>query len=380
MREFLRDYAVDRVPRWPLVSRLVAGSVLLHAAAIAAIAYIPTLHDAFNIAVMVGGSNYVDRPYDTTRFGEDVQMVQVTKFSYPEGYFAIGQGLPTVAPTPDPFAPKIISLASNMKPEPSPSPSPSPSVSPAAINGGGTTAQSEGDKSSGDKKSDVAANTKGDQKTGADPKAEEAQKQLEEVAKKNNIALPDEDNNGKPINTINRQPIKDLTSYANDLNSKGRLDLTKDFEVGIQAELDSNGKLKNPIVKQKSGDPNLTALATRAIGAINESGLLVYLKDVNDGKPTNVTFVVSQDKDSLIGRVETELGSEDVARQQAKAFSLLLALGQRARAGKNEEILLKATKATTEGRKLVFNFSMSRQAAGDLIKKQLAENDNPKQG
>src|SRR5215471_5813428 len=120
MSEFLSNYAVDRVPRWPIVSRLVAGSVLLHAAAIAGIVYIPPLHDAFNIAVMVGGANYVDRPYDSTRFGEDIQVVQVTKFSYPEGYFAMGQLPATATSTPDPFAPKIISMASNIKPEPSP--------------------------------------------------------------------------------------------------------------------------------------------------------------------------------------------------------------------------------------------------------------------
>jgi hypothetical protein len=59
---------------------------------------------------------------------------------------------------------------------------------------------------------------------------------------------------------------------------------------------------------------------------------------------------------------------------------LLLALGQKAREGKDEEILMRNTTASANGKKLVFNFSMPRQAIGEMIKKQIASNTAAKQG
>jgi hypothetical protein len=47
-------------------------------------------------------------------------------------------------------------------------------------------------------------------------------------------------------------------------------------------------------------------------------------------------------------------------------------IGAQSRAGKDEEILLKNTTAAPNGKKIVFNFTMPRQAVVDLIKKQLA--------
>ena len=45
---------------------------------------------------------------------------------------------------------------------------------------------------------------------------------------------------------------------------------------------------------------------------------------------------------------------------------------QQAFAGKDEEILLRNTSAESAGKKIIFNFTMPRQAVVDLIKKQLA--------
>jgi hypothetical protein len=367
MAELFKNFEVNREARWPIVARLLCGSIALHLTLIAGAMYIPPLREAFNIAALVGRSGYVDKAYRKTAFGEDIQMVEASpKFQYPPGYFATG--LPEASPTPtvDPNAPRIISQAKDLKPESSPSPvaSPAPSSTPVV-------AQSSGSPGAVSNKGEVASNQKADdQKIGEGGKSD-AQKQLEQVAADNNVDLPEE-------NEINRQPIKDLVVYANELKAGGKLDFEKSFEVVIEGELDAQGKLHNPTIKQKSGDQNLAGLATKAIGALNESGLLGYLKQVNDGKPTRISLTVSQNSEALLASLESELGSEDSASGKARAFNLMMSFAQQTREGKDEEILLKSTKASAVGRNLVFHFSMPRQTALDLIKKQLAANNKTK--
>ena len=55
-------------------------------------------------------------------------------------------------------------------------------------------------------------------------------------------------------------------------------------------------------------------------------------------------------------------------------YTLMLAAGKVARSGKDEEILMKNTKVTTEGKQIIFNFTMPRQEATEMIKKQLHGN------
>jgi hypothetical protein len=56
----------------------------------------------------------------------------------------------------------------------------------------------------------------------------------------------------------------------------------------------------------------------------------------------------------------------------AKGFNAALTIGAESRAGKEEEVLLRNTSAAPNGKKIIFNFTMPRQAMVDFIKKQLA--------
>ena len=377
MAELFGNFELNREPRWPILLRLVVASLALHATALACVMYVPTVRDAFNIAALLSNTGYVDKPYLKTEIGEDVQMISLAseKFHYPEGYFALESqsGLASQTQTPDPFAPRIISLAKREKAEASPTPAPSPLASPSPSP---LVAQST---PSPDDQADLAANgiaekTKGQPETQKEEaQKEEAQKKLEKTAAANDVDLPVE-------NEINKQPLKDLAIYANDLKNAGKLNLNQIFEVAVEAELDGTGRLRNPTFTQKSGDPKLVDLAGRMIAALNDSGMLVYLKRLNEGKSSKVVFIIRQDENELVAKLESELGSEESARQKAGGFNLLLALGQKAREGKDEEILMKNTIASSSGKKLVFNFSMPRQAIGEMIKKQIASNTATNKG
>lgn len=333
---------------------------MLHLVLLSLVIYVPAFRDAFNVAALIANTRIVDKAYNRTEIGNDVTLLELgsEKFHYPEGYFALNN-IPEAEQQAagktgfDAFAPKIISRSDSSKggaPEASPTPSPSasptsePSPSPSAsVN---TTATAE-----------------------ADPNKkltpEEAQTKLEQTAAENNIELPEE-------GQLNRQVLKDFAKYAEDQKNAGKLDLDKPFEIVIEAELDKNAKLVNPRFTKKTGDPNLVDLFGRMVAALNDSGFLIYLKPLSKDNPNaTVKFTIKQGETEVLASVESEASSSDSARVLAKALNAALVFGAGSRAGKDEEVLMRNTNATPDGKKVVVNFSMPRQNLVDMIKKQL---------
>lgn len=359
MAELFENVEVNRESRWNVLLRLVGASLVTHLALIYAVIYVPALRDTLNIASLIARTTVVEKPYNPTEIGDEVQLLELTseKFRYPDGYFATESELAAAqanaAATPfDPFAPKIISQAQKEAPQPSPSPSaivsPSPVPSPStAVAAAVNPEQSNANKNP----------------TGLTP--DQAQTELDRTAKENNLELPDE-------TQLNKQPLKDFANYANGLKKEGKLDLDQPFEIIIEAEMDENGKLKNPRFTKKAGDPNLIDLFGRLVSALNDSGFLVYLKPINKDNPgAKVTFTIKQGETDVLASVESEVSSPDSARVLAKALNAALVFGAGSRAGKDEALLMRNTNATPDGKKIVVNFSMPRQSVVDLIKKNL---------
>jgi hypothetical protein len=355
MTELFANFEVNRDLRWPLILKLLGGSFALHLLVLVTVIYVPGLRDAFNIATLIADTRFVDKAYDKSEIGDDVQLVQLTgdKFRYPEGYWALDAPAGAFAPPPA-FAPQFSAPpAVSSQPEPSPvaTPSPSPTVTGSPSQAVAQASASPNQKYEGDKMT-----------------PEEAQTELEKTAAQNNIELPKE-------NEINKKVLKDFAAYANDLKLQGKLDLDKPFEIIVEAELDEKGKLKNARFTKKAGDPNLVDLFGRMVSAMNDSGFLIYLKPLDKDNPgSKVIFTVKQGPSEVIATVESEASSADSARILAKGFNAALLIGAESRAGKDEEMLLRNTSASPVGKKIVFNFTMPRQAVVDLIKKQLAQN------
>jgi hypothetical protein len=328
--------------------------LLLHLVFVWAVIYVPAIRDTVNIAALIASTKFVEKPYDRTEIGDEVQLVELTgKFRYPDGYFAMDTELGSEAATAaasDPFAPKIISQAAAEKPEPSPSPEPVASPSPAA---------------SPSASPQVVAEESNANKSPTELTPEQAQRELDRTAEANNLELPDE-------TEINKQALKDFAAYANEQKKAGKLDLDKPFEIVIEAEMDENGKLKNAKFTKKAGDESLVELFGRLVGALNDSGFLVYLKPINKDNPgAKIVFTIKQGESEVLASVESETSSSDSARVLAKALNAALVFGAGSRAGKDEAIIMRNTNATPDGKKVVVNFSMPRQTVVDLIKKQM---------
>jgi len=362
MAELFAKFELNKQPRWPIISKLVAGSFVLHVILAACVLYIPSVRAAFNLASLIGNTRFVDKPYERTQIADDVQLVELTseKFRYPDGYFAPEGQIAMPTPTP---APPFVAQAPAVQPELAPSPSPSPSPFTAALplpiprvgrSRRHSIAQAKPSPSPSPSPSPALT-------------AEQAQTELEKTAAKNNLDLPKE-------NEINKQAMKDFALYAYELKKQGKLDLNKPFEIVVEAELDQDGKLKNAKFTKKAGDENLVDLFGRMVAALNDSGFLVYLKPLDKDNPgSKVVFTIKQGESEVLATVESEASSEENARVLAKGFQMALALGAQSRAGKDEEVLLRNTSAEPVGKKIVFNFTMPRQAVVDLIKKQLAD-------
>jgi len=365
MAELFDNFEVNRDPKWPIISRLVGASALLHLALLWLVIYVPAVRDTVNIAALIASTRFVDEDYVATQLGDDVQIVELEKFRYPDGYFAMdaqaGSGL--VAAANDPFAPKIISQWRPNEPDPEASPSPSPSPS-AEVSPGPSPAASPSPSASASVSPQIAQNASPTPSPSPLSK-EDAQKELEKTAAQNDVPLPDE-------NQINKKVLKDFAAYANDLKNQGKLDLNKPFEIVIEAELGANGKLQNPRFTKKEGDANLVDVFGRMIAALNDSGFLTYLSPISKDNPGSIVKItVKQGESEVLASVESETTSPERAKSLAGVLNNLLYFGAGSRAGKDEEIIMKNTSATPDGKKVVVNFSMPRQSVVEMIKKQM---------
>jgi hypothetical protein len=340
--ELFTNFEINAAPRWRRLLRLAALSLVLHAAAIACMVFVPAVRDMIDVARLISGAEYVDEDYDPTVIGERAELITVSpdgKLHYPPGYFASNkQPAPPVAevikeaqPQPTP----------KLKPKPTPTPVPVPSPSPQP---------SVADAKAGE----VASNN--------DPQTkEDAERALDETAKKSGVVRPDE---GK----INKRPLKVWLAQANELKTKGELDLSGTVDLVIVAQRDAKGKLHNPQVVKKSGDPKLIAVAKDLVGAINDSNVLYFLEGSGEGE---VRFIVRMDQLVITASVESDVESPEQAQKMASGYGVMLLLGKTARQGKDEAIIYQNTRISARGKQIVVNFSMPRAAAGEMLRKQL---------
>lgn len=358
MSELFSRFEINRESRWPLLLGLISASIVLHLALAATVVYVPGFRDALNLAVLAGRTDYVDRAYKKTNVGEEIQMVEVgQKFRYPDGYFATDFATGIAAPTPDPFAPKIISTFTPPKAETAPSPSPSPIASPSPPVAGNPSVASASPPP-------VAPEKAPDSK--ADPSPEKK--------------AEDEEVLGINETEFNKRPLKDWLARANALKERGMIDLDAVLEMTIDARLNIDCKLEDPKVVQKSGDAQMVDLAKELAAAIGDSRMLLFLKDPEKVKkeqkalrcdPMPLRFNVKLDQTDFNATVETEADSAQRASQLTGVYNGALLLGALSKKGRDEEQVFKNTSVTAEGKQIVVRFKMSRQTASEMLKKQI---------
>ncbi|MGB7922622.1 MAG: hypothetical protein WCF57_05200 [Pyrinomonadaceae bacterium] len=362
--ELFDNFEIDREPRWPILARLAAGSFVLHLLFVASVLYVPAVRDTLNIASIFSGAQYVDADYTKTTIEDQVTVLDLAqeKFKYPEGYFSTGASDPAL----DPFAAQVIAEANTPPPPPPmqqlptptptpfPTPTPSPSASPTPQPGANPAASPA-----------LPKGQPGEAVADKQKSREDVDKELNKIAADNNIARPDE-------GAINKKPLKDWLARANQMKVKGELDLSGVIEMVIEAELDPNGKLRNAKVVQKTGDPKLIELTKDFVAALSDSNALYFLKDPKFPEDTKVLrLTVKMDATEVVSRVETEARTVERAQELASGYNNMLGAAQFLRSGKDEEVLYKNTKISSNGKQVIVNFKMPRAEAGAMLSKQV---------
>ncbi|MFN2576700.1 MAG: hypothetical protein ABR607_03310 [Pyrinomonadaceae bacterium] len=348
-------FEVNREPVGRRLLWLVAGSGVWHLVILVLIVMIPPVRDAFSITAMFRDAGFVDRPYSHTDIGDDVDMLDYSteKFHYPEGYFAMDQqGMPPLPqfPVTPPFTPASVSPATFASP--TPTVTPTPPVLVAGNKGDGKTAPGT-----------TIVPKPSPSVSPADKSVELAQKELEAASKKTGIDLPEE-------GEINKAPFKNLAVYATTLKDAGKLDLNKSFELSIDTALNKDGKLVKANVSRKAGDDILVDLGRRLVEAMNDSGVLFYLKKINEDKPgTKVIFTIKQDGNDVVATVESEASSAESANKLSRGFGLLLLAGAASRKGHDEEILLKSTRVSADNDRVVFKLTMAHKDVVEIVRR-----------
>jgi hypothetical protein len=351
--ELFEKIEVNREPRWPVLSKLVAGSLVVHTLFVIGVIYIPTVRDAFSMVAAFSDVGYVDREYQKTKIGDRAIMLALKdgKFTYPPGYFEVPAGpAGEAADAPKPPEAKIISEYKEEKPKPTPKPKVSPSPQPVA-----SPAPSP-ELTAQEKAAELLAKAKD---------KESANQALDQVANSGNVERPEE-------SKINKKPLKDWVKKADKLRLDGKLDLTKTVELVIVADRDVDGGLLNVEVVQKDGDPQLIEVAKDLAAAISDSKVLYFLQDAK-----HLRMTMRLDNLNVMAKVETDVGSEERAGSLAKTYAALLYGGQLLKKGQDEETLYKAARVKADGKQVVVNFSMPRETATGILKKYAPEPTPP---
>ena len=73
------NFEVNRASRWQVLARLVAASLILHLALLWLTIYVPAFRDTLNIAALIANTRVVERDYEATQIGDEVQLVQLNQ-------------------------------------------------------------------------------------------------------------------------------------------------------------------------------------------------------------------------------------------------------------------------------------------------------------
>jgi hypothetical protein len=353
MAELFDRFEINRMPRWPLMSRLVALSVVLHGLFLVTVIYVPTVRSMLYVASSMSGIKLVSEGYDPTLVGQRATIVRLEpheKLYYPPDYF----GAPEVAETtqldaavvqqftPPPMPPPAPAYrprrprAPRVAAAPEPSPSPSPEVAQAGPTP--TPAMTEAEK--------------------------QAEADMERIARENGIA--------RPPGNINTKPFEDIAVKGKELFDQGKLNLDTAIDVTATGELNADGTLKPETVNinwaTPPSDQNAADLAQQLITAMSQSRVLVVLQGAKD-----VRISLKLDQQTVKIVVMSDLPSADEAMKTALGCQALVAIGKQAKRGTNEGVLYENLKFDSDGRQFAMNFEMPKDAAGKMITEMLAK-------
>lgn len=335
----------NNAPRSSRLVRAVAGSFLLHLFIVALILLMPEVRSALRLSSVFSGVEYADEAYTKTKIRDRAQIINIADreggFRYPDGYFSknvppapsverieVVEARPTPQPTPRPTP------SPSPTPQPSPSPRPSPQSSPETANAGANENTNSSTASS----------------------EAETERELDRQAAAAGVKRPPK---------INARPFKDLLARAKEMRERGEIDLNQTIAITIEADRNDDGTLRN-VTADYAGNPKMKGLALDFAAALSDSRALSFLDGVK-----RLRMTIRLDQQNLRASITSNMDTEDQAAQLARSYGVVLFGARIARRGKDEGEVWNNTNISSNGKQVILQFNMTREAAGKLIAKQL---------
>jgi hypothetical protein len=343
MAELFERVEINRAPRWPLMTRLVALSVVVHGLLLLALVYLPSLRSILYVAGNMSGIKFVSEDYDRTLIGQRATIVQFApheKLRYPPDYF----GAPAVEETTQ-LQPQVVQQATPPPPVPVyrprpirvPRPRPLPTPTPEVAQATPTPTP--------------------------DAEQKQADAEMDKIAQENGIDRP-------PV--INTKPFEEIAFKGKELIDQGKLDLkNSSIDVSVTAERNDDGTLKPESIHfdwKKASDQNTADLAQQLVTALSQSKVLVMLKGAK-----TITMALTLDQQDVSVKVMGEMTTEDAASKAALGYGSMVAIGRLTKKGTNEGELYNNLHFTNDGKQFTMSFVMPKDAAGKMIADMLAK-------
>lgn len=177
---------------------------------------------------------------------------------------------------------------------------------------------------------------------------------------------------------LDMRPMRELGSFVSNLVNEKKVNLRTPFYADAKGIIDSEGKFTKDsfqIVKAESSDEEMINIVQRLIEAINASGYLQYLEQLN-GKNLNLQFF--QNNEKIVGELQCEVESERRASSYQQSLTFLIKIMKVSKTGvdvsqndKDDLLLLERTTVVSDGKKVIIKFDMPKDTVHDLIKRKL---------
>lgn len=186
-------------------------------------------------------------------------------------------------------------------------------------------------------------------------------------------------NDGK----INRQPLREFGEYIKNKVESNEVDFDKPFKVVLEGVLTKDGRFDREKSKfiSSDGDAQMVEVAKNAIEAIGDSGVLIYLRNMDAEK---IKLTVAQNGEIFSTIIESEHKDKNRALVSASglnaAFSGLKLVSEKGlgKFDENSKILINHLQsAKVEGKNVILNFALPKQTFKEMLLRSLPKtNDN----
>lgn len=345
--------------------------------------------DAVYVGTVLSGreTEWASRPYEKTELEDaEITFIDVSdQLQYPEGYFALAN---PPSETDNPLSSDFANLPStdsttpavvdDLIGKPAVVPTPNTSVGNQDVP---ESPFSIGDKPFTPSKPQTAKNNKKPAKTPKLPNDSPGLPSDKDLAGNGKEPKADPTPEPSPVDTqaefnekFNKKPLQD---YADSVVAKtdattGKVDLKSAFTVVMDGVLLKDGKLDGKRSKfvTREGSEEMIDVAKGAIEAVNNSGLLGYLKDLGAEK---VNFSLVQDDKAISVVIRSDQVSPEKAKQIASGLGVLIGIAKGNVKEPEVQMLLNSAKLKADGKSFVMNFAIPKEEAHKIIEQKLQE-------